>query len=162
MNSKTMKIFIYALMILCLGACGSSTNRINLDTPVESPSEEVKSSAEKDKDIELINTVYEKFVFAIDADESIVPEKYFTANALKKLQEDYEFDCEDGPCYAFYALRTGMQDSKPGSDEASMVYGIDSDGDGWYIVTYSDMGWPGKTRIKITDGKVDDYQQLNQ
>lgn len=157
-----MKIFICALMLLCLGSCGPSTNKNNLDTPVESPSEEVKSSAEKDKDIELISTVYEKFVFAIDADESIVPETYFTANALKKLLEDYESDCEDGPCYAFYALRTGMQDSKPGSDEASMVYSIDSDGDDWYVVTYSDMGWPGKTRIKITDGKVDDYQRLNQ
>ncbi|MCX4284751.1 MULTISPECIES: hypothetical protein [Duncaniella] len=110
---------------------------------------------------DLVNNVYNKFVFAIDADVNDKPEIYFTDNALKKLQEDYDFDCQnDGPCYAFYALRTMMQDSRPGSDGESKVYGIEPSGDGWYVVLYSDMGWPGKTRIKIIDGKIDTYERM--
>lgn len=84
---------------------------------------------------------------------------YFTANALKKLQADYDFDCDEEPCYAFYALRTEMQDSKPGTDGSSQIYSIEPQDD-WFVVFYSDMGWSGKTRIKIVDGKIDDYQRL--
>ncbi len=38
-------------------------------------------------------------------------------------------------------------------------YSIEPEDD-WYVVFYSDMGWSGKTRIKIVDGKIDDYQRL--
>ena len=79
---------------------------------------------------------------------------------LKNTFQDYEFDCDEGSCYAFYALRTEMQDSNPDTDGASKICDIELDRDGWYIVSYSDMGWTGKTRIKIIDGKVDDYQRI--
>lgn len=113
-------------------------------------------------DIDLINTVYDKFVFAIDSDGDEInnPERYFTANALKKLQDDYTFDCDNGPCYAYHALRTEAQDSKPGSDDTSTILSVEPSADGWLLVSYSDMGWPGKTRIRIVDGKIDDYQRI--
>ena len=50
---------------------------------------------------DLVNNVYNKFVFAIDADVNDKPEIYFTDNALKKLQDDYDFDCQDGPFMPF-------------------------------------------------------------
>jgi hypothetical protein len=53
-----------------------------------------------------------------------------------------------------------MQDSNPDTDGASKICDIELDRDDWYIVSYSDMGWTGKTRIKIIDGKVDDYQRI--
>ena len=108
---------------------------------------------------DLIKTVYAKFVFAIDADPEVYahPERYFTASAIKKLKDSYEFDCEDNSCYAFYELRTQEQDSKPGTTGESDITDIESIGDNWYVVKYSDMGWSGTTRIKIVDGKIDDF-----
>jgi hypothetical protein len=32
---------------------------------------------------------------------------------------------------------------------------------GRYVVSYSDMGWPGKTRVKIINGnKIDAYERV--
>lgn len=120
-----------------------------------------RANADADSDSALINGVYDRFVFAVGTDGMDNPEDYFTDNALKQLQEDYDYDCEDGPCYAYYALRTGEQDSKPDSDGLSRIYSVEPTGDGWYTVSYSDMGWFGKTRIKVVDGKIDMYERLS-
>lgn len=160
MKLKIMKNICHMLLLVWLVSCGASTDKKAISTDVEQNSVADKTLAECAEKIDLINIVYDKFVFAIDADDNFTPEKYFSANALKKLREDYEFDCEEGSCYAYYALRTEMQDSKPGSEGISEIYSIEYDGDDWYLVSYSDMGWPGKTRIKIIDGKVDDYKRM--
>lgn len=148
------------LLLTLLISCGVQTNKetgvsIREDTILD------EKSTEPYKDIDLIKSVYNIFVFAIDADNDNIqhPEKFFTAHALNKLRKDYEFDCEDEPCYAYYALRTGAQDSKPGSDGESTISHIEPAEDGWYIVSYLDMGWPGKIRIKMADGKIDDYER---
>lgn len=115
-------------------------------------------------DAELIRTVYETFVFAIDADPETYahPEQFFTQSALKKLNESYEFDCEEDNCYAFYELRTSQQDSKPGSDEESYIISIEPAADDSYIVTYSDMGWSGTTLIQISNGKINDFTRQSE
>lgn len=82
-------------------------------------------------------------------------------NALRKLQDAYEYDCYDGPCYAYYTLRTEAQDSNPKTDDISQICDIETAEDGWYIVSYLDMGWSGKTRVKIVDGKIDDYERIS-
>lgn len=149
----------YAFLLMCLTSCGTKTN---IDTAGEQTVELVSLNDAKAQNItgkELINRVYDKFVFAIDTEEYVTPEDYFTVNALKKLQQDYEFDCEYGPCYAYYALRTRAQDSKPGSEDVSKICKIEHIGDGWYEVSYIDMGWSGMTRVKVVDGKIDDYER---
>ena len=110
-------------------------------------------------DSDLIKTVYETFVFAIDADPETYahPERFFTANALKKLNDSYDFDCEDNSCYAYYELRTEQQDSKPGTDGESYIINIEPTTDNSYIVTYSDMGWTGTTLIQISNGKINNF-----
>lgn len=157
---KITELTLYALLFVGVASCGTPTKE-QAATPAEQTSTSDKSLTDNAESTDLINSVYNIFVFATDADAEInYPEKYFTANALKKLQEDYTFDCDEGPCYAFYALRTDAQDSRPGSDEASLILSIELEEDGWYIVSYSDMGWPGKTRIRIVDSKIDDYHRL--
>lgn len=156
------KLLIYALLAAGCASCGTSTTS---NASSEAAGQEALADTPVSADAEnsdLIKSVYDKFVFATDTegDEINHPEKYFTANALKKLQAAYDFDCDDGPCYAFYALRTEATDSKPDTDEASVIYDILPVGDGWYIVSYSDMGWSGKTRIRIADGEIDDYERL--
>ena len=158
-----LKCTFYALALAGFASCGASSEKNDNKTIIEQSSVADDDVSDEDtENISLINTVYEKFVFAIDSQSDENPEKYFSDKALKKLQEDYEFDCEEGSCYAFYALRTGMQDSNPGTEGASGICDIEPDGDGWYMVSYVDMGWPGKTRIKITNGKIDDYQRVSQ
>ena len=152
-------------VILCAGfvSSGAATNDSATETTVQAS---VTGSilADSTDNIGLINSVYRIFVFATDAEESEIsnPEKYFSVNAINKLREDYEFDCPEGPCYAFYALRTEAQDSRSDSDGVSVIRSIEPAQDGWYTVEYSDMGWPGKTRIRIVDGKIDDYQRIAQ
>lgn len=159
---------IPGLVFLCslfavIASCGASTTRDSSVKSIGDNSIADKTLTDYDdtENIDLINTVYANFVFAIDSDGDVIdnPEKYFTAKALEKLQEYYQFDCDESPCYAFYALRTEAQDVKPGSDGASMIDNIEPAADGWYIVSYSDMGWDGKTRIRISDGKIDDYER---
>lgn len=158
---KILKCICSTLLLVGTISCGASTNERTTESIAEQSSDIEETIEESSKCINLINTVYDKFVFVIDSDNDVIPETYFTSNALKMLQEDYEFDCDEGPCYAYYALRTEAQDSKPGSDETSRIYSIDPAGDGWYIVSFSDMGWPGKTRIKVVDGKIDSYERMD-
>jgi len=166
---KYMKLFFAITLAINFCACATNNNS-SADTESVKPEVETIDST-SDSTIntqadysDLIKTVYEKFVFAVDADPEVYahPEQYFTANALKRLKDSYEFDCEDNDCYAFYALRTQEQDSKPGTNGDSSVVNIESVGDGWYIVKYSDMGWSGMTRIKIVDGKIDDFNQCTE
>ena len=163
---KALKLMSYALWLASLASCGASARKDTETKPVEQ--KDTVDAAVLTENTEnaatLITSVYDTFVFAIDSDGNEInnPEKYFTPHALAKLQEDYEFDCDEGPCYAYYALRTEAQDSRPGSDATSRIYSIEPDGNGWYIVSYSDMGWTGKTRIRIADGKIDDYERSEQ
>lgn len=157
---KIKKLACYALLLIAFASCAAPIDKKTADTATTNSPSEVKTAGDANE--ELINQVYSRFVFATESAANVSPETYFTANALKRLQEDYEFDCEEGACYAFYALKTEMQDSNPQSNGSSQIYGIEHDSDGWFTVSYSDMGWPGKTRIRILDGKIDDYQRINQ
>lgn len=155
---RIAKFIFYVLLLVGLSSCGAKANK-----EVASEHSEQNSMADNTDaaNIDLLNAVYNKFVFMVGSD-GLNPEEYFTPNAMKKLQEAYGFDKADGSHYAYYGLRTGAQDSKPGVDDVSKIYGIESAGDGWYVVSYSDMGWPGKTRIRIVDGKIDEFERLEQ
>ena len=163
---KVLKLMSYALLLASLASCGASARKDTETKPVEQKDtvDAVVLTENTENAATLITSVYDTFVFAIYSDGNGInnPEKYFTPHALAKLQEDYEFDCDEEPCYAYYALRTEAQDARPGSDETSCIYSIEPDGNGWYTVSYSDMGWTGKTRIRIADGKIDDYERSEQ
>ena len=112
-------------------------------------------SAPSKEDISLIRKVYSQFVFDYeDEDET----RYFTPHALRKLQEDYDYDCYDGPCYGFWVLGSGSYDSPV--DAVSYLTSINPDKDGWYQVTYMDDGVFGLTRMKLSGGKIDDYKKV--
>lgn len=159
---KFIKLIFAFTLAYAMCSCGSKTASANETERVE---ENTSVASNSDIDLQehsyLIKSVYAKFVFANDADPEVYanPERYFTTNALKKLKDRYEFDCEDNNCYAFYELRTQEQDSKPGTTGESEITDIESVGDNWYLVKYADMGWSGMTRIKIVNGKIDDFSR---
>ena len=81
-------------------------------------------------------------------------QKHCSNELLKKLQDAYTYD-SDGPAYATWLFRSGLQDDMPGSDGKTMMLDIKADGD-WYVYTALDMGWELTNRIKVTcpDGKI--------
>ena len=156
---KYIKLIFAFTLAYAMCSCGAKNLSANEAESVEKEIVTSDSGINSQEYSDLIKTVYANFVFAIDADSEVYshPERYFTANALKKLKDSYEFDCEDNNCYAYYELRTQEQDSKPGTTGESDITDIESIGDNWYVVKYSDMGWSGMTQIKIVDGKIDDF-----
>ena len=81
-------------------------------------------------------------------------QKHCSPELLKKLQDAYPYD-SDEPAYATWLFRSGQQDSKPGSDDKTMILDVTADGD-WYTYKALDMGWEFTNRIKLTnkDGKI--------
>ncbi len=159
---RLLKYINCILLLAGIPSYGATTSHESAELVTVPGLEAEQVYKESSTDIEVINTVYEKLVFAIDDVDDVSPKTYFTVNALNKLREDYEFDCDEGSCYAYYSLRTGAQDSRPGSDGESVICDIEYVGNGCFTVSYCDMGWPGKTRLKIVDGKIDDYQRLTE
>ena len=81
-------------------------------------------------------------------------QKHCSPELLKKLQDAYTYD-SDEPAYATWLFRSGQQDSKPGSDDKTMILDVTADGD-WYTYKALDMGWEFTNRIKLTskDAKI--------
>ena len=81
-------------------------------------------------------------------------QKHCSPELLKKLQDAYTYD-SDEPAYATWLFRSGQQDSKPGSDDKTMILDVTTDGD-WYTYKALDMGWEFTNRIKLTskDAKI--------
>jgi hypothetical protein len=85
-------------------------------------------------------------------------QKHCSPELLQKLQDAYPYD-SDGPAYATWLFRSGMQDSKPDAEQFSdlktMMLDVKADGD-WYVYTALDMGWKVTNRIKMIskDGKI--------
>ena len=73
---------------------------------------------------------------------------------LRKLQDACPYDTDE-PAYATWLFRSGMQDSRPGSDDKTTILEVSSDGD-WYMYKALDMGNEFTNRIRLTtkDNKI--------
>jgi hypothetical protein len=104
-----------------------------------------------------ISNFYTQYVFGDKFLEK--NSKLGTKGFLKKLQDYYEYDCED-VCYATYTLRTTAQDG----NEESQIVDISPKGNGWYRVEYQDMGWKGITDVKVIEAngvvKLEDFKSI--
>ena len=103
------------------------------------------NQSQEKKDITLVSDFYEHVL-----DIKPMTDKYLQ----KTLSEDvlnsiWETEYED--TYSFWIFRTGLQD---GPSSVSSVESIEPLGDGWYRVTYSDMGNPGVTDVKVEKGRI--------
>lgn len=97
--------------------------------------------------IKMLRNLYDNYVFG-NRDFSRIAHDICSENLLKRLKDAYDYDCEDGDCYAVWLFRTSCQD---GPDEQSKVNSIIAKDHGWFDVTYSDMGQNGKTSLKLTE-----------
>ncbi len=107
------------------------------------------NQSQEKKDIALVNDFYEHVL-----DIKPMTDKYLQ----KTLSEDvlnsiWETEYED--TYSFWVFRTGLQD---GPSSESSVESVEPLGDGWYRVTYSDMGNPGVTDVRVDHGRICAYR----
>ena len=93
--------------------------------------------------------------FLSDFYEHVLGNKPMTDDYLKSsvsteiLNTLWEADYDE--TYSFWYFRTGFQD---GPSDVSEVEGIEPLGEGWYRVSYSDLGNPGVTDVKVEGGKI--------
>ncbi len=103
----------------------------------------------KKSDIDTISAFY----------QAVLGQATMSDGLLKQTLSDdllatlWEADYSD--TYSFWNFRTGFQD---GPSRDSQLEEIKPLGDGWYQVTYSDMGTPGVTDVKLENGKIIDYR----
>ena len=72
--------------------------------------------------------------------------KNCTAKMLKYLRDNYDYDCEDGNCFAVWLFRSDNQD---GINEKYGVISVTPQGDDWYQYTFYDMGYKASRTIKV-------------
>lgn len=106
--------------------------------------------APKQSDTELIADFYEHILSGKPVEDA------YLKSVLSKdiLDAIWEADYDD--TYSYWVFRTGAQD---GPSDESAVNAIEALGEGWYRVSYSDMGLPGTTDVQVKDGKICAYKR---
>lgn len=99
----------------------------------------------------FLKAFYARYVFDAESIEKIAND-VCTPKLLKYLEKEYDYDCMEEPCYAMWCFRTGMQD---GPSDVRKVTEVIAENDGWFKVSYLDMGNKGVSRIHfiMADGK---------
>ena len=101
------------------------------------------------------NSRYEDYAFL---------KAHCTQSMLQVLADNYDYDCDDGDCYAGWMFRTDAQDVRSDEDQAYGVVAVSDVGNGWYEYTFYDGGFRGVTRLKLLfDGDkilIDDLEKL--
>ena len=147
-------ILMLAMMVAALGliACSNKQAASNEEKADETITEsgEVNTS---EQDIKLIKEWYE-YVFGVKEISDNTLDKFLSSDVKKKLwTEDY-----DG-VYEYWRFRTTAQDYNPEVGDVSKIENVSLKDDGWYEVTYLDMGNKGKTKVKIDNNKIVDFVQ---
>lgn len=95
----------------------------------------------------FLTDFYDKYIFntkksSLSFEEAV--QKSCTKALQEYLQEQYEYECESGPCYEISCFLTGNQD---GESEVSKLLRVESYGGDWYKVVYVEMGTVGTTYV---------------
>ena len=142
-----MKQLIILIVLLTGALCNvSAQDRLHPTHTSTTKSDEIKSFITQMYN----NKLYEDYDFL---------QKHCSAELLKKLQDAYPYDT-DGIAYATWLFRSSQQDSKPGSDDKTIMLEVKADGGDWFVYTALDMGWEFTNRIKITNNEVWLYTKI--
>lgn len=142
MNKKLVLGFMAAGTLLCLASCGSNstiTDKTQPSAPVKTETQAPSKASFVEEQKAFIQDVYTKAVLTENPDFDFF-EACIADEAKEKFASEY-----DGGGSAPYKLRTEAQDGNGKSE----VLEITPETDGWFLVSYTDMGYKGKTRIKL-------------
>jgi hypothetical protein len=107
------------------------------------------SCGSQKSDSKIIATFYDAVLGNTEMTDGLL-KSTLSEEILESLWEQEYIDY-----YSFWLFRTGFQD---GPSDLSQVDSIEPLGDGWYQVTYTDMGITGVTCVKMEDGKITEYK----
>lgn len=93
---------------------------------------------------EFLVNFYTNVIFGNGSIEELVNNS--TPKLLQELKDAYDYECDQGDCYAIWCFRTGYQD---GPSDESKVNSVIYLGDNWFKVNYVDMGHVASTKIKF-------------
>lgn len=111
------------------------------------------NNSQIEKDTSIIKEWYD-YVFGVKEISDNVLNKFLSPDTKKRLwTEDYE------GTYEYWRFRTTAQDYNPEVGDISRISKISIKGDGWYDVSYLDMGSKGKTKVRIANNKIIDFVQ---
>lgn len=103
----------------------------------------------KKSDVDVITNFYNAALGKAEMTDALL-KKSLSEDLLSALWEaDYE------NTYSWWKLRTGYQD---GISEDSSLESVEALGEGWYQVSYTDMGIKAVTDVKMIDGKISEYR----
>lgn len=141
-----MKNVLVLLMVSLLLGGNCVSKAVNAGKIVQ------EDSLDREQASKIIHELYTDYVFG-KKDFALIVKDVCTSRLSEILKESYPYNCEDGECYAVWLFRTNAQD---GMADASKIKSIESKGNGWFDVSYLDMGHDGLTSIKFieVDGKV--------
>ena len=101
------------------------------------------------QDIQVVEDFYRGVLGQTEMTEELLKES-LSEDILTSLWEE-----EYADTYSFWKFRTEFQD---GPADESTLESIEPLGDGWYQVSYLDMGIPGVTDVKVEGGKITAYK----
>ena len=104
---------------------------------------------ESRNDTQIITDFFNAVLVKTEMTEDLL-KSTLSENILESLWEADYMDT-----YSYWVFRTGFQD---GPSSESSIESIEPLGDGWYQVSYLDMGMPGVTEVKLEDGKITDFR----
>lgn len=109
---------------------------------------------------QFITNMYNNYLY----DDYDFLKAHCTQSMLQVLAENFDYDCDDGDCYAGWMFRTDTQDSASDDEHPNAVVAVKSVGDGWYEYEFYDGGFRGVTRLKLLfDGDtimIDDLEKV--
>lgn len=159
MNKSVLLVFVMALMMVT--SCGNNTaqkaEQERLDSiahadsiaRVDSINKAIADSVERVKaTIDFITDFYNSKKYE---NESFL-KKHCTAQVLKKLRNDFEYDIPGGGL-AVWDFRSGYQD---GPNERHEIISVEPLGDDWYLYKFYDMGIKASRKIRVFQ-KDEDY-----
>ena len=111
------------------------------------------SCAGNNADVRVITDFYKAVLGETEMTDELLQES-LSQEVLSSL---WEADYDD--TYSWWNFRTGNQD---GPSDVSTLDGIESLGQGWYRVSYTDMGTQGTTDVQLKGGKIVDYRPFRE
>ena len=98
----------------------------------------------------MIKEFYQTYILGDNFPTNDIIDAYLSSDVKNSIIME-----EDGVVgYEFWRFRTIAQDYSEETGNINKVKDVKSDGDGWYTVTYLDMGHEGETRVKVVNSKI--------
>ncbi len=135
-----LESYLFIVFAVFVSACnGNKVNKEEADAQSSVDAEAVINEDVTDGAVDFIKEMYNNVCY----EDYAFLKKHCSADMLKKLEEDYEYE---GGGYAVWEFRSGAQD---GPSDQHEIISVTPEGDNWYKYEFYDMGIKGSHEIQV-------------